>query len=147
MKKRMAVPWLITAAVLLFLIIRFIILPSPESSFNYDINEDGTVTVTFYAGSRPYVKIPEKKEGRTVTAVGYADGSRKSLMGKRSFEEQCIIRAVTLPDSFKIIGDDAFALLFNLSYINFPDSLEYIGRGAFWDADIKSAVIPDSVKP
>lgn len=137
----------IAAAILALLVIWFIILPAPASSFNYDINEDGTVTVTFYGGYRPYVKIPEKIEGRTVTAVGYVDSSkRKSLMDNRSYEDFCIIHAVTLPNSVKIIGDDAFALLFNLSYINMPDSLEYIGNSAFWDTDIKSIDLPDSVK-
>ena len=55
------------------------------------------------------------------------------------------IHSVTLPDSLKTIGSDAFCGT-QIEEIELPDSLRYIERSAFQDSKLKRIVIPASVK-
>ena len=53
---------------------------------------------------------------------------------------------VTLPNSIKIIGKEAFAFTTNLTNISLPENLEVIGQSAFERSGLETLVIPFNVK-
>ena len=88
--------------------------------FNYTVNEDNTITIAKYTGSREEkVIIPEKIDGKSVTVIG-----------KRAFEFKDDMHSVTIPKTVVSIEDYAFhqAALYTLFM---PNSVKYIGDGAF----------------
>jgi hypothetical protein len=86
----------------------------------------------------PTVEIPKTVESGgvnyTVTAVG-----------KNAFSG-CALSGVSLPDSVTSIGLNAFAGCGNLSEIDLPPNLNFIGDFAFSQSGLVSATIPGSVE-
>lgn len=57
------------------------------------------------------------------------------------------VRILSVPDSVKVIGDDAFESCTNLSSVSLGKNVEKIGRGAFSGCSaLKKLVLPDSLK-
>lgn len=57
------------------------------------------------------------------------------------------LTSISLPDSLKVIEDDAFCGCTRLKYLYFPKNLTHIGSRAFMGCDlIKEFVIPDTVE-
>lgn len=117
--------------------------------FYYYENEDGTLTIT-HAGERWHgptgnlhfgtccsytgdIVIPEEFDGKKVTAIG-----------KGAFF-RCDITSVKLPNTIKIIHDEAFLQCPNVKELTIPASVDSIGRAAFnaWDA-LEQVTIEDS---
>ena len=124
-------------------------LSAQAQDFFYYENEDGTLTIT-HAGERWHgpsndqhygtchsysgdIVIPEKINGKTVTAVG-----------KLAFY-RCEITSVKLPSTLKLIDDEAFSQSPNVKELTIPASVDSIGKAAFnsWDA-LESVTIEDS---
>lgn len=63
-----------------------------------------------------------------------------------SFSQNRIIERVILPGSIKRISDYAFEKCYNLSSIDFPNGLEFIGKMAFFQCLIEKAILPDSLE-
>ena len=122
--------------------------PSGGSFFYYQ-NEDGTLTIT-HAGERWHgpqgnqhygtccsytgdIVIPEKIDGKTVSAVGKLAFYRSD------------ITSLKLPNTLKLIDDEAFLECRYVKELTIPASVDSIGRGAFnsWDA-LESVTIEDS---
>ena len=81
-------------------------------------NEDGTVTITDYAGTAVSLDVPAQLDGKTVTAIG------------PDVFKDTILEAVTLPDTLTAIGAGAFQGT-ALTTVMVPDSVTAIGEKAF----------------
>jgi len=55
------------------------------------------------------------------------------------------LRQVRIPQTVTTIGDYSFSMCRNLSVINFPHSIIFIGKKAFWWSYLKQVTIPNSV--
>ncbi|MBE6639482.1 MAG: hypothetical protein E7616_08570 [Ruminococcaceae bacterium] len=92
-----------------------------ESYYEYDINEDGTLTIL--GVSETYSKkltIPGTIDGKTVTAIG-----------KYAFYRNDYIREIVLPDSVLIIEECAFADCQYLNTVVLGKNCKTIGLQAF----------------
>ena len=63
----------------------------------------------------------------------------------KAFDSNYSLTSVILPDTLKVIGDDAFLDCFNLTCVELPDGLVSIGHRAFEETGLTSLVIPASV--
>lgn len=104
-----------------------------ESDYEWEDNEDGTVTITNYIGSDKNLVIPDELAGKTVT-----------ILGERSFMEKEIQR-IELPNTIKEIGISALSSN-QLTSIILPEGLERIADHAFIYNKLTSVEIPSSVK-
>ena len=130
-----------------------------EGDFNYTLDKTtGTITITKYTGSDVYVVIPDKIDGKTVTAIGAnAFGSCTSLesvtipssvtsIGEDAFYFCKSIKSIEIPNSVTSIGARAFAFCYSLASISLPDGVTSIGSNAFYDCrSLKSIIIPNGV--
>ena len=107
--------------------------------WKYTENPDGTITLNEYTlGPAREIEIPAELGGKTVTAI---EGQLLT-----DITSNLSLLNVTLPDTIKKIGTNAFRNCTKLSSINFPNGLTEIGAGAFMScSSLKSAPIPDSV--
>ena len=131
------------------LLFTFVALAAGAQDFFYYTNEDGTLTIT-HAGERWHgpqgnqhygtccsytgdIVIPEKIDGKTVSAVGKLAFFRSD------------ITSLKLPKTLKLIADEAFLECRYVKELTIPASVDSIGRGAFnsWDA-LESVTIEDS---
>ena len=120
-----------------------------DGSFFYYQNADGTLTIT-HAGERWHgpqgnqhygtccsyagdIVIPEKIDGKTVSAVGKIAFYRSD------------ITSVKLPNTLKLIDDEAFLECRLVKELTIPASVDSIGNYAFnaWDA-LEQVTIEDS---
>lgn len=90
------------------------------NDFEYEVEDDGSITIIDYTGSASYVEIPESIDGKYVKKIGSA-----------AFADNQTIQNVVLPDTIVEIGYKAFSTCKNLETINFPDSLKTIDKYAF----------------
>lgn len=94
---------------------------SADKNFEYEILDDGTVSVTKYLGKSEYVGLPAKIDGYDVTEIG--DGA---------FRSQSALIQVYCESEIRSIGDYAFADCTQLSgAFAMSDSLKSIGAHAF----------------
>ena len=143
---------IITYSIILLIIMSVIILLTntntyaagtenvPESAYEYEELEDGTVEITGFDDSKisynTSLKIPSTLGGKTVTKIG-----------SYAFYFLLEIDEVTIPDTVKVIDNYAFYYCANLEKVNFGKSVETIGRTAFMKTDISGTVVfPSSVK-
>ena len=106
-----------------------------DGKFEYEVNEDGGVTITKYTGNDTEVVIPSKIGGKKVTSIG-----------NYAFEYCSSLTSVTIPDSVTSIGNYAFEYCSSLTSVTIPDSVTSIGSSAFEDcSSLTSVKIPDSV--
>ncbi len=101
--------------------------------FEYEI-KDGTATITGYTGEATEIVIPEEIGGNTVTAIG-----ERAFIYKLNRE----ITKVTIPDTVKVIADEAFNCNYSLKELNLPKALETIGEDAFRNCGIEAIHIPN----
>ena len=65
--------------------------------YDYEINKDGTYTITGYYGSKSKVVIPSKINGKKVTSIS-----------EMAFYKCSSLTSITIPNGVKSIGDEAF---------------------------------------
>ena len=103
--------------------------------FQYEENEDGTITVTRYIGKDTKVVIPEQIAGKSVTVIGDS-----------AFYCRGDLTSIEIPDSVTIIESGAFYNCSNLTSIEIPDSVTSIEASLFFECNnLVSVKIPDSV--
>ena len=103
--------------------------------FEYEVLEDGSVSITKYNKSYGEVEIPDTIDGKTVTKIG-----------DRAFYLCTRIYMITIPDSDKEIGDRAFYGCEAITEIVIPDGVTEIGESTFEHCTaLAKIVIPDSV--
>ena len=74
---------------------------------------------------------------------------RNFLIDARNAPEDCTIKPQNykIKDGTRVIADEAFAYCENITHITMPNSIEYIGMGAFsFCSKLKSVVISNNVK-
>ena len=105
-----------------------------EESFDflYRIDDRGVV-IEGYIGRKKYLVVPENIDNHPVYKI--ADNA---------FYEDEKLKKITLPNTLRIIGREAFASS-SLETAILPNSLLIIEDGAFAGSSLKSVNIPDSV--
>ena len=109
-------------------------------------DQGGALIITNYKGDSAEITIPDRIGKNIVTAIAE---SALSPAGPRKSNPEVLrkITKVTLPDTIKFIGKEAFWGCENLTEINIPDGVEEISESAFFRCkSLKSITIPDSVK-
>ena len=104
------------------------------SVFEYEENEDGTITITGYTGTDATVTIPSEIDGKSVVSIG-----------RSAFYKCETIRQLVISEG--ITGmEDAFTYCENLETVSFPNTLKSIGRGAFSDCiKLNNINLPDGL--
>ena len=128
---------------------------NPASDFEYEVGEDGGITITKYIGTDESVVIPEKIDGKNVTVIGesafrenqtlisVALPKTVTIIQTQAFESCSKLTTVVLDENLAEIQESAFGNCRLLSRIDLPDSLSYIGRSAFQLCQsLKSISIP-----
>jgi len=113
-----------------------------EGDYEYQINDNGTVTLVKYIGSDTEVKVPSKINNIAVEVIGAGTFKSTSAIKKvtlpstiktianDSFRESAV-ETVNLPSGLTQIGDAAFYKCYYLKDVTFPSGLESIGQSAF----------------
>ncbi len=96
-----------------------------NTGFAYKVVSDNEAQIYQYDGFDTQVNIPSQLGTYKVTEIG------ESSFSPSLFYEEYAITKVTLPDTIKKIGKNAFAQQYKLKEINIPDSVETIEAGAF----------------
>lgn len=103
-----------------------------KHDFLYRIDDRGVV-IEGYIGRKKYLVVPENIDDHPVYKIG-----------DNAFYEDEKLKKITLPNTLRIIGREAFASS-SLETAILPNSLLIIEDGAFADSSLKSVNIPDSV--
>ena len=105
-------------------------------NFEYDLNDDGSITITKYSGSDTELIIPSEISEAIVTKIApYA------------FANNTTLQSVILSDTIIDISEYAFANCSELNNVIIGSSVETIGARAFIDCpNLKSITIPNNVK-
>lgn len=108
-----------------------------ETGFKYSLSDKG-VTLEKYTGTDTEVSIPSTINGKTVTNIGkwafaFASNAKN-------------ITSVTIPDTVVSIDEYAFNACTNLENVIIPNSVQTIGKRAFYGTAVKSVTIPNHVK-
>ena len=105
--------------------------------FSYDINYDGTITLTGFSGELPEnLVIPSTVDGMPVAAIGEC-----------AFADNETLRSVKLPESLRFIEMEAFDSCPNLESVTFSEGLISIGFDAFFGCEsLGNVVIPSTVQ-
>ena len=127
--------------------------------FQYEVNDDNTITITGYTGNNSAVDIPYKINGKTITKIGdYAFKERTSInvitisdsvtaIGQGAFYKCTNLESVKLSNNLKTFENYLFLGCENLSNIVIPDSIVRIGWGVFSNCiSLDNVVIPNGVK-
>ena len=163
-KKKKKMKWIfgICLAVVVCLGVNNVMAEESEidtSVFEYEENEDGTITITDYNGTDEIVVIPSEIDGKRVISIkrffklsvkrviiqeGITEIKEDAFTGGGMYSP--VIETVSLPSTLKIIGDCAFERCYKLYDINLPNGLIRIGQDAFYSCySLKKLIVPDSV--
>ena len=129
------------------------------SDFQTRVLSDGTLEITGYTGKLEKLRIPQKINGRQVTAIGeeafYSFGTFVAVeipegvtrIGKLSFAFVRSLEWVKIPSSVKTIEDSAFVACLSLTEVVFSgNGLSTIGNGAFFECvSLTSIELPSGV--
>lgn len=102
-------------------------------TLNYDVFTGEGVTIRQYIGNKKDIVVPDTIEGLPVTEIDSGAFSPKYADRDNPYiNSLCAeIESVTLPDTVRIIGKNAFDNCKKLQYINIPEELEGIEEKAF----------------
>ena len=104
-------------------------------SYQYTVNQDGTLTITAYSGQGGKVTIPDKIDGKVVSALGQG-----------VFQESDTLTEIVMPDTVKKIGFNTFAYCTKLTKVTMPKYITEIGTGAFNGCkSITSITLPETL--
>ena len=119
---------------------------------------NGSITITRYAGSGGAVIIPGRMNGLPVTCVGDSAfyscinvasvtiPTNVTTIGDMAFRSCTGLSSVTIPASVTRIGDSAFACCINLAAVTIPAKVTYIGDNAFsYCSSLTGVTIPRGV--
>lgn len=99
-----------------------------QSEWTYKVlsEEDKTAEITGYTGSATVTELvlPRTIDGYTMVSVG-------NSFYKFKYNSNCPLTTVTIPNTYKRIGNSCFYNCRNLEKINLPHTLEYIGFNSF----------------
>lgn len=117
--------------------------------WSYKKLEDGGLVITSYKGTRGEVIVPSKIGKSEVTEIGayaFAASAPRIKIEQRDFRRKEITRVV-LPDTIKVIAENAFSSCEALEQVNIPDGVVEIGKEVFSGCRrITELVVPDTVE-
>ena len=138
---------------------------SPVSDFEYQLNNDGGITITKYIGNDANVVVPAFIEEKPVTEIGtfafgrYSEGDANRTLisvklpdtvihiGNDVFIWCTALETVQLPENLQSIGFSAFSQCYSLSSIELPDTLTSMGNSVFFKCKaLKSIRIHKQIK-
>ena len=101
------------------------------SDWTYNVlsETDKTAEITGYNGTDTELVFPEEIDGYTMVAI--ADDAFKG----KSYIDYPVTK-ITIPESYKRIGEHSFYYYKNLVDVHLPHNLEYIGMYSFWRSGI-----------
>ncbi|MDR1409747.1 MAG: leucine-rich repeat domain-containing protein [Oscillospiraceae bacterium] len=130
---------------------------APVTDYGYRISGNN-VTITKYKGEETQVVVPNKIEGKVVTAIGdnAFDGCTKiksiklpntiTTLGAFAFRYCVDLESINIPFGVKAIPYLGFACCYALKSINIPSSVTTIEELAFLECiNLQTIVIPSSV--
>jgi hypothetical protein len=134
--------------------------PNPATDFEYEIGEDGNITITKYIGQTAAVVIPAQIEEKDVTVIGLGSFMFTQIaitsvvlpdtvirIDDRAFQFCSQLSRVTLSKNLTTISQLSFSNCTSLIDITLPDSLEIIGDNAFENCtSLKHINIPSNIK-
>ena len=103
--------------------------PNPATDFEYEIGEDGNVTITKYIGQTANVVIPAQIEEKNVTRI---EGT--------AFSYNQSIKSLVIPPTITALVPAAFLLCTSLETVTLPKTLLSIGNGAFEECTALSEI-------
>ncbi len=108
-----------------------------SGDYDYEVLDDGTVSITKYNGSDSDVIIPSEIDGKKVTVVG-----------PDAFNSCTGLTSVTMQDGITCVGERAFQRCSNLVSVEMQDSdsVITIGMIAFEGCAFKELTIPEGVE-
>ncbi|MBO5868823.1 MAG: leucine-rich repeat domain-containing protein, partial [Oscillospiraceae bacterium] len=105
-----------------------------EGIYTYTTVSSGVKITAVQDGLTYHLTVPETLGGKKVTEIG------------DSAFRYCDFRAVTLPNTVRTIGDEAFVGCTNMKSITLPTSLTTLGESAFEDCTgLTSVTIPEGI--
>ena len=106
-----------------------------EACLINELQDDGTVIITKYAGNDTVFEIPSEIDGKKVTGIG-----------NRAFQNSTSLTNATIPDGVTHIDECAFQGCSSLTDIALPDSLTIIDSYAFNNCVMLTSItIPNGV--
>ena len=119
MKKSNKILLLVITIMSIFMVMTISSSALTSGDYEYEIisKTKKTAVITAYTGSATKVTIPAKINGYKIEKIG-----------GNAFQQNEIIKSVTIPDGVKIIENYAFAYCTNLANITLPDSIECISN-------------------
>ena len=129
-----------------------------KDEFEYNENDDGTITITCYQGDKTEISIPSKIDGKSVTSIGDSAFSGCSSLTSIEIQEGVTsikdfafngcssLTSIVIPEGVTSIESYAFAYCSSLTSIVIPEGVTSIGEGAFSGcSSLTSIVIPEGV--
>ncbi len=91
-----------------------------DGSYTYEVNDDGTISITGYTGEEKSLEVPATLDGYIVSEIA-----------NHAFEANWDITSVVLPEGLTVIGEGAFMDCSALTDITIPTTVSQISRAAF----------------
>ncbi len=111
--------------------------------YQYRMMEDGCAELVGYQGLWTRIRMPDTLGGAPVTAIGenaFDDPSGDyHIFGRKKLE------SIRLPAGLKRIGAKAFSGSWQVKQITIPNSVSFIGDGAFSGSAIRDLTLPMSL--
>lgn len=106
-----------------------------DGAYSYEMNADGTITLTGYQGEEKELNVPATIDSYVVSAIG-----------NHAFEANWDITSVTLPNGLSVIGEGAFMDCGSLTTVHIPETVSVVQRAAFAGcSSLASVVLPETV--
>jgi len=123
-------------------------MPTPVSDFSYGQTADRKgVVITGYTGRGGAILIPPTIEDLPVLEIG-KDAFRGRV--NNNWQRASYITSIVIPNSVKIIRQDAFYYAANITSLVIPDSVETIEEGDFGTfgnmSNLTRVTLPDGLK-
>lgn len=106
-----------------------------KSGTGYNVQDDGTLTVSSANKESKEISVPESFQGKKVTKLA------------KSAFKMCKAEKITLPESVKSIDDYTFAFCRDLKEIKLPSKIKKIGQNCFAGcSSLKTLKLPEGIK-
>lgn len=136
MKRFKLFPLLSVIFVFTLFVISLTAFADETNVFDYEINTDGTATITGFKANDINIIIPEAVDTYKVSAIG-----NDAFSGMERIEK------ITINADITSIGSSAFYGCVSLAEIEIPDTVTQIGEYAFGNCPLLTAdIIPDNVQ-